>query len=398
MGIWKILIIGGIVGVIAGVAGAHYRVRSRPWDGSGEGTLAHEPTPPESPLLDAKSADLNRQPKVVVQTDSFDFGTMDAGSTATHNFVIANQGNADLALIKGPTTCKCAMANLERAEVHPGESTKVTLEWKAKGFLGPYKQTATVMTNDTARPSVTLTISGRIVSTVKTVPDELVFNSMTAGESVSGTVAMYGCVSEPLKITGHEFVEPGTARVFDVKCVPMKPEEVAKDKDAKSGVSVEVTLKPGLPIGPFKQKIRLKTNLAATPSVDLSVKGSIVSDVAVAGAQWDETYGLLQIGSVSSRDEVSRTLIVIARGPHRSQVKLRVAEVWPSLLKVEIGPTTVSSAGHVLQTPVVIRIPKRSPPAVYLGTETSKCGRILLETGLPQAPQLLIRVQFAVEG
>jgi hypothetical protein len=373
-------------------------VNSLPWDGTGDGPRAHEPAKLLTPAASSEPVDLSHQPKVVVQQDTFDFGTMDSGSQASHDFLFTNQGGGVLTLAKGPTTCKCAVANLERAEVPPGESTKVKLEWKAKGFQGPYKQTATLMTNDTSRPTVTLSISGRIVSAVKLVPDGLVLSSVTAGETASGTVAAYGCVPEPLKITGQEFVEAGTARFFDVKCVPMKPDEAAKDKDAKSGVLVQVTLKPGLPVGPFKQTIRLKTNLAASPSHDVGVSGSIVSDVAVVGGGWDDKYGVLTIGSVNSREEVARTLFVIARGPDREKVKLKVAEVWPAFLKAEIRPTFETSGGALRQTPIVIRIPKGSPPANHLGTQTSKCGRILLETGHPRAPQLLIRVQFAVEG
>jgi len=398
MGTRKILIVGGILGIAVGVGSAFFRVNSLPWDGTGEGPRAHEPTPSAAPAANSTPADPSHQPKVVVQNDTFDFGTMDSGSEASHDFLFTNQGSAILTLAKGHTTCKCAMANLERAEVPPGQSSKVKLEWKAKGFKGPYKQTATVLTNDTSQPTVTLSISGRIVSAVNVVPDGLVFSSVTAGESVSGTVAAFGCVREPLKITGQELVEAGTARFFDVKCIPMKPDEVAKDKDAKSGVLVQVNLKPGLPVGTFKQTIRLKTNLAPSPSVDVGVSGSIVSDVAVVGGQWDEKYGVLTVGSVSSREEVARTLIVIARGQDRDKMKLKVAEVWPAFLKAEIGPTTEMSAGALRQTPIVIRIPKGSPPAIHLGTETSKCGRILLETGHPRAPQLLIRVQFAVEG
>jgi len=354
--------------------------------------------PLAAPTTEPKPADPNRQPKVAVQSDTFEFGAMDAGSSAKHDFIFTNQGNANLTLAKGHTTCKCAMANLERAEVPPGRSTKVTLEWKAKGFVGPYKQMATVLTNDTTRPTVTLTVSGRIVSTLKLVPDELVLSSITAGETASGTVAVFDCTAEPLKITGQESLEAATAQFFDVKCVPMKPDEVAKQKDAKSGVCVHVNVKPGLPIGTFKQTIRLKTSLAALPSFDVGVKGSVVSDISVAGAAWDDKYGVLTIGSVSSREDVSRTLLVIARGQDRDKVRLKVAQVWPAFLKAEIGATTESAGGALRQTPVVIRIPKGSPPANHLGTETSKCGRIMLETGRPRAPRLLIRVQFAVEG
>jgi hypothetical protein len=398
MGIRSILTVGVILGSAVGVGAAYVRVNFRPWDGTGEGPKAHQPAPLLAPAASSKPVDASQQPMVFVQENTFDFGTMDSGSVASHDFLFTNRGNGVLTLAKGSTTCKCTMANLERAEIAPGESTKVKLEWKAKGFNGPYAQTANVLTNDANRPTVTLSISGRIVSAVKLVPDGLVLSSVTAGESASGTVAAYGCVSEPLKITGQELVEAGTARFFEVKCVPMKPDEVAKDKDAKSGVLVQVNLKPGLPVGPFKQTIRLKSNLAASPTIDVGVSGSVVSDIAVVGARWDEKYGVLSVGSVSSRDEVARTLFVIARGPDREKVKLKVAEVWPAFLKAEIGPTIETSGGVLRQTPVIIRIPKGSPPAIHLGTETSKCGRILLETGHPRAPQLLIRVLFAVEG
>ena len=73
-------------------------------------------------------------------------------------------------------------------------------------------------------------------------------------------------------------------------------------------------------------------------------------------------------------------------------------ERWPAFLKVDLGPTTKVAGRNLNETPVIIRIPKGSPPANHLGTETAKCARIVLETSHPRAPKLLIRVQFAVEG
>ena len=391
-----LLVIAGILGIGLGVWTAHWRVRSMPWDGTAEGTKAYRTPSPPAPATPAENP--NRTAKVVVEKDTYDFGTMDAGSEASHEFIFKNEGDAPLTLTKGRSTCKCTVANLQQAQVAPGQSTKVKLDWKAKGFVGAYQQSAVILTNDPHTSTVTLSVSGRIVTTVKVVPDELVLSSVTAGENASGTVAVYGCVPEPLKVTGQELVDANIARYFDVKCAPMKPNEVAKEKDAKSGVSLEVGVKPGLPIGAFKQTIRLKTSLAAASTVDVAVKGKIVSDIEVVGAGWDDKYSVLAVGSVSNQEEVARTLFVMSRGPDRDKVKLKVADVWPAFLKPEIGPTSEVSVGGLRRTTVVIRIPKGSPPANHLGAENSKCGRILLETGHPRAPKLLIRVQFAVEG
>jgi hypothetical protein len=201
----------------------------------------------------------------------------------------------------------------------------------------------------------------------------------------------------PLKVSGIELSDKNSAGVFDVKAEPMKPDVLAKEAGAKSGVCLVVALKPGLPVGAFKQTIRLNTNLAGAEHHDLEVRGNVASELAVVGARWDDERSLLKIGTVTSKEDVSRRLILIARGQFREQVKLKIAEVWPELLKVDLEPPTAVGTS-LRQLPIVIRIPKGTPPTNYLGSETAKTGRIVLETNHPQASKVLIRVSFAVEN
>jgi hypothetical protein len=221
---------------------------------------------------------------------------------------------------------------------------------------------------------------------------------VSAGEPVSSSVDLFGYNEQPLSIVSHECTEKNTEGLFELKSVPMKPEVIAKEAGARSGLQLQVTVKPGLPVGTFKQTIRLKTNLPGAITFDVPINGSVVSDLAVMGSGWDEQRSLLTIGTVKAGEEASRTLIVVARGPFRDQVRLKVAEVWPDLVKVELGPPSAAASQTLRQFPIVIRIPKGSPPADHLGSETAKCGRVLLETSHPRAPKLLIRVRFAVEG
>jgi len=391
-----VVVLAALVGISSGAGIAIWRDKALPWDGTPQGAKGRL-TPVEAAKLTPQDQPSDGIPEVVVDHETHEFGVLNAGSTGTHDFIFTNKGTGTLRLTKGHTTCKCTMANLSTAEVPKGESTKVRLEFKGKGFAGPYKQTATVITNDPKRPRVELTVNGRIVPILRAVPEEIVFSSATAGQTSTATFDLFGYNPTPVKITSHECLEKNTASSFDVKIDPMKPEEVAKEQGAKSGVRVLVSLKPGLPLGTFKQTIRLHTNLADAEHHDVEVRGNVVSDLVIVGADWDEENSLLSIGTVTGKEETSRRLILIARGPDRDKVQLKVAEKSPDLLKVDFDPPKEVSK-DLRQLPIVVRIPKGTPPADHLGSETAKVGRIVLETNHPQAPKVLIRVRFAVQN
>ena len=394
---WRITLTALILGIGIGVGSALLKISRFQWDHTGDGPIVYTETAPPKPAVPPPSSvGKIEQPKVVVEKTSFDFGTMDPGAKGKHDYVFRNEGNAPLELAKGKTSCSCTMTNLERVQIAPGQSTKVTLDWKVKGFEGTFNQWATVNTNDPQRPSVTLNIVGHIASVVRTVPETLILSSVVAGEKASGTIRVFSYEPLPLKVSGQEFTDPESARWFEAAVVPMKPAEVAVEKDAKSGILAEINLKPGLPLGEFKQTIRLKINSAKLPSVEVPIRGVVVGDVSVIGAGSDYKHDVLAIGSVKAQEGAERKLIVIGRGRSRDQLKLKVVDKWPEFLQVDIGATTAGRNENT--TPIIVRIPKGSPPANHWGTEASPYGRIQLETSQPRAPKLLIHVQFAVEG
>lgn len=393
---WVVVVISAILGIATGAYMAHWRVTSLPWDGSAEGAKVHLSTDEAAKLNFASTPD-DGVPEVFVDHTEYNFGLMDSGATGRHEFTFTNKGTGTLKISKGHTTCKCTVANFDHAEVPPGQSTKVTLEFKGQGFSGPYKQTATIITNDPKQPQIELMVAGKIIPILKAVPSELTFTGISAGAPVTRTVDLFGYVDTPLQVTGFELADKKTADLFEIQTQPIKPDVLAKEAGAKSGVQLSVTVKPGLPVGAFKQTIHLNTNLEGAPHHDLEVSGNVVSDLAIVGARWDEERSLLGIGTVNSKEEVSRRVILVARGKYRDQVNLKVAEVWPDYLKVELErPTVVGES--LRQFPIVIRIPKGTPPANHLGSEAAQTGRIVLETNHPEAPKLLIRVAFAVEN
>ena len=379
-----------------GLGCAVYSMRSFPWDSTGDGTLQAKREPILSMSAVQEKAKANR-PRVTVDNATYDFGVMDSRSHRSHVFVLTNQGNATAALVEGASSCRCTSFQLEKTTLEPGESTKATMQWHAKNSRGAFRQTAVVRVNDGEPPEITLTIHGRVLNAVRVDPEEWAINAIGAGTGIAQDFAVFTFAQEPIKVVGHELLDAETAKFFDVKIAPMPPERVAAEPEARGGCLVHVSVKPGLPFGPFRQRIRVTTDFKDAPEVEIPISGKVVSDLSIVGANYDEEAGLLHIGFVDSPKGAERQLFVLARGNDRKTIRIKPGEVVPDWLKVEVGQPRELQGGNVVQFPVTIRIPKGSRPAHHLGPGKENLGRVTLETTHPVAPRLPIYVRFAVK-
>ncbi len=334
---------------------------------------------------------------VVIDETEFDFGAMDDDVSMSHEFVFCNEGNATLKLTKGDTTCRCTVVDMEEVLIPPGESAPVKIEWTSNNEAGPYRQTATIFTNDPSRPRVTLTIQGTVMSAVRVDPSDLVFRGLTVDQTATAEVRVLSYLAEDFQIAEHAWDDPKTARNFHVTYRPLSSDELKDEPDVRSGYVVKVTVEPGLPLGPFRQKIHLKTNLEDSPTVEVPVEGTVGSDISIVGRGWNEKNGVLTFGTVGSKQGAERRVQLLCRGPLNADVAYEIAAVEPSWLEVELGEKTMVNEGRVALTPLTVTIPKGAEPAVFLGARAGDFGRITIETNHPQAPQLRILVRFAVE-
>jgi hypothetical protein len=390
MRIVLLMVLAGVVGVAAGVGAAVLRVRVAPWhDEVGDGVVGRQARPADANSL---------SPKVAVDEAEHKFGVQDVESQGQHDFVIRNVGTAPLRLTKGATTCSCVLSDLEQGEIPPGGSTKATLQWKSKGVAGDYEQSGTILTNDPETPRVKLKVSGRFVSAVRANPSEVQFSSIPQSESSTTDVRISTHLAQLLEIEGYEFSDRSLAKFFEVAVTPLTPGQLKEEEDAQSGYQMRISVKSGLPLGAFRQTITVKTNIEKRPTVEVPLQGLVVGDISIVGPRWHADKGVLALNSVSGQEGGRWRLTILTRGPHRKEVKFKPVRVEPDLLKVELGETIPINDGVVMQTSLVIEIPKGSRPANYLGTVQSPAGRITIETNHPKAPRLEIRVAFAVEG
>jgi hypothetical protein len=99
------------------------------------------------------------QPKVVLLEDFFSFGSVGPTELATHDFVIANQGEAPLTISRAYTTCGCTTADFTATVIPPGKVSIVTMIYDA-GFHDARGQTVRrgiiIENNDPKNPQVEL--------------------------------------------------------------------------------------------------------------------------------------------------------------------------------------------------------------------------------------------------
>jgi Protein of unknown function (DUF1573) len=335
-------------------------------------------------------------PRVALDAEEFDFGTMERGSHKSHTFVVRNDGHAPLLLKKGDTTCRCTKFDIVKTELAPGESTAVELEWQATVPPGQFRQSATIDTNDPAVPQLKLSIVGKVTSSFRVDPETITFSGISVTESHTAKVRIFSYRPGKLEVLSTQLDDTPNADKFEVHVEPMPEETVKAEENAQSGVLLVVTAKPGLPLGAFRQKIDLKLNVSEDV-VSVPIEGTTESNLQVAGKGWDRNRGILIFDNVVSSVGAKANLILLARSPDRTKLHPSIKEVTPDILKVTFGQPIEATGEGSVRVPFTVEIPPGTKPVAHLGGAGGNLGEILIDTGDPETPTVKLRVQFAVQ-
>ncbi len=386
MKLWTIAIIATVVGTLAGLGSvwiefAAVDAQFEPHNQASGSTVPRETAP-----------------RAVIPETVFDFGTGQRNSKMRHAFVIRNEGNALLELLAGPTTCKCTLSNLEKTEVPPGGSTKVVLEWRLEGLGEDFRQSAQITTNDLPNELVTLVVQGKIIDRVKLEPAQLVLTSVTSNEGTKERFYLYGYGEEPVHVTSYEFGNTETASFFDLTFKQVDADTLAEEENATCGTAFDLLVKPGLPLGPINQTIRLTTNTEEVGTLEVPISGSIVSDISVVGGRgYLQELNLVKLGTCDAGVASEEKLRILVKGPHRENTQFEIEQVDPGdALEVSLSDPKSLNNGAVYMRTLTIRVPENARRVNRLGAGNSEYGKIVLETTHPDVKTIPIYVKFAV--
>ena len=332
----------------------------------------------------------------VVGPGKFNFGTMSMQETRSHTFTVRNIGTAPLTLRFLEKSCQCTNVEMTRHVMEPNEDSEITLSWKPKKY-GVLYQVARFETNDYSLQELDLTVTGDVKQTMAAVPTSLEFEGVRAGKAVSTQVMFYGYRADNLAIEDIEFLKEGSAEFFEAIVEPLTPEQIAAEPGARSGAAIQITLKPGAPIGNFTQRIRISTNQANSEPIEIPVIGSVVGNISVVGQGVDPDTGVIEIGVIRGNQPVQRRLLVLLRGEDAADTNLKVVSCDPTEV-LEATLEEPRGSGPLKTYPLTVRIKPNGELVDRTGTKVGPFGKIVIESDASDSPRLNQHVSFRLEG
>lgn len=106
----------------------------------------------------ANVASANLEPRITIDQNSFDFGSLQEGVKVEHIFTLTNTGTAVLKIRKLRTNCECTVATVKNAKLKPGESTELTVVMDTTMKIRDTEKTVSIWSNDPNRPSLSVSI------------------------------------------------------------------------------------------------------------------------------------------------------------------------------------------------------------------------------------------------
>jgi hypothetical protein len=386
---WRVAAVAVAAGIAVGAAGAALR-HATPWS---VGDL----------VVGADTA--GPKPRAEVPETRHAFGTVGTGGTGSHEFVVRNTGDAPLTLRRGATSCTCTVSDFEATEggspdgkkvVSSGGETKIRVQWKGKPPGGPFRQQATILTDDPRRPELVFVVEGTVVPTWKAVPDLIALPRLTtsSGERATADVFTYG--PQPPTVTEVALDEPKAAQLVSLATAPLSADEIAAETGATGGFRVTIDLAPGMPLGPLKRTVRVSFTMPEPLVAEIPIDGTVAGDLVMAGPGWDSSRQALLLGTVSGKTGLRTRVFLTAKGPHRESVRPTVREVVPDSLEVTVGEGSPIGSGGAVRIPIDIVIPPGSRAVNHLCSQQGPAGRIVLDTGHPDTPEFTIPICVAV--
>ena len=324
-------------------------------------------------------------PRVVAKSLTFPFGRMQVREKKTHEFVIVNEGEADLLLGAGNTTCKCTqfgfVSSPEKAEkteksavVKPGDSVTLVMSWKAGEVPDrQFRHGGDVYTNDPKNPVLKYAVHGAIEMPFELLPQVWGVGNVYSEQPGKMMATLGSKVHEKLEITS---ITSPSGKVV-VTPAPMTLE--MKAEGYTSGYALNVEVAGDIPAGLFQEEVQIKLAQNEEPLKVMVTarKQGVLQLQQMAGTLFDRDQLQLQLGSFpASQGREAKMLLIVDEKGMSEPFKITESGAEPSFVSASISPLGEAS-GSVHRYILTIAIPPGRP---HVQKTSSTPGYIRLAT------------------
>lgn len=102
-------------------------------------------------------------PQITINSERHNFGKAVEGETLMYDFIISNTGNGDLILKTVRSSCGCTIAQPDKTELQPGESTKLHVEFNTIDREGEQQKYIYIYSNDSKRKELRVAVQADVL-------------------------------------------------------------------------------------------------------------------------------------------------------------------------------------------------------------------------------------------
>ncbi len=311
------------------------------------------------------------KPKATVAEPLKDVGTVSKGDKIVHDFVIKNEGDADLQITNVQPACGCTVAEFDKV-IKPGQTGKVHAVIDSSTFSGPISKGVSVFTNDPEHPQIELTIHAKVEPYISIKPGYARYITVQ-GEPLEGNIAqtLWAPDGTSWDITGVDSPYPFLAVTFH----EAKPEERLPDAKGKQW-KVEMKLSNQAKVGPLSDYVTVHTNHPKQKIVQIPVSGFVRPVVATTPPNAD-------FGKIEIKEPIKKALNIrnFATEP------IKVTSIDPTLPKgIETKLETLEE-GREYQVRIILNPELAKGPFL---------GKLVIHTDSPKVPTLEVEVKGIV--
>ena len=119
-----------------------------------------------NPLTANIKAEKILTPKIEMIETNYDFGDILQGESVSHEFILKNNGDADLLISAAKGSCGCTVPQWPKDPIVKGESAVIKITFNSAGKSGKQNKTVTLVSNAIPNTKV-ITINGNIIVPIK---------------------------------------------------------------------------------------------------------------------------------------------------------------------------------------------------------------------------------------
>lgn len=297
-----------LLSIVLGLASLSFVV----WIGQMSGALHTPPDPnvkkPEPTADDLPLPKSGPHGKAEVDEETFKFGTRLVGSNDQHTFTLKNIGEGPLDFKLGKATCQCTGVEISKAggdaipdgvgTLAPGESLHILIKWKMVSIMDMFRHGAPVYTTDPDRRTIQFYVTGSVDSPFHIMPDgpwnlgEMSLTEPSKAEGIiTSTVYDEFTLSEEPRENAKVTVTWEPLKLEELRSNEVKHDHPEAEKSEeppartkKSGYKIKVAAGPNVPVGTFRESIKLKV-----VAVNKEFGGStVVADSKAVGDSYEQ--------------------------------------------------------------------------------------------------------------